>query len=253
MEINKKTINEKIDLYNKLRLLYNILNNFISQTLSTSSDEKAKIIVENFKSNLSRFIISKQINDENFGILYTNISTIKDQNSVITINEKDKLQLLSYFEEEIRQFIKKNDILFEYNGNLTKNEENENLLFNSKIKEISNLLNDNIILFNSIIETFQKNQRETKQELINEVDKDYQKINEILQKIQKYIFLILSNEQNFKSLEQIKINLLEKKKKTKSEIELIKSQIQNYINQGEDYMKMVSEYKRLCNMIDCMK
>ena len=126
-------------------------------------------------------------------------------------------------------------------------------MFNSKIKEISNLLNDNIILFNSIIETFQKNQRETKQELINEVDKDYQKINEILQKIQKYIFLILSNEQNFKSLEQIKINLLEKKKKTKSEIELIKSQIQNYINQGEDYMKMVSEYKRLCNMIDCMK
>lgn len=253
MEINNKTINEKIDLYNKLRLLYNILNNFISQTLSTSSDEKVKKLVGNFKSNLSRFIISKQTKDENFGILYTNISTIKEQYSDITINEKDKLKLLSYFEEEIRQFIKKNEILFDYSGNQTKSEENENILFSSKIKEISNLLNDNIILFNSIAETFQKTQSETKQKLINEVDKDYQNINNILQKIRKYIFIILSNEQNFKSLEQIKLNLLERKKKTKSEIEIIKSQIQNYINQGDEYMKMVTEYKRLCNMIDCMK
>ena len=64
-------INDKIDIYNKLRLLFNILNDFIRKTIANKdNDEVLNKLVLSVKSNFSRFVISKQIPDENFGILF---------------------------------------------------------------------------------------------------------------------------------------------------------------------------------------
>ena len=60
---------EKIDKYNKLRLLYNIFQLFIIKSKDTNNEQLKKII-NSYKSNLSRFIINNQNQDYNFGIFF---------------------------------------------------------------------------------------------------------------------------------------------------------------------------------------
>ena len=60
---------EKIDKYNKLRLLYNIFQFFLIKSKDTN-DEQLKKILTSYKSNESRFIINNQKEEENFGIFF---------------------------------------------------------------------------------------------------------------------------------------------------------------------------------------
>ena len=243
-------INDKIDIYNKLRLLFNILNDLIRKTIANKdNDEVLNKLVLSVKSNFSRFMISKQIPDENFGILFSDMNTISQLNSKSTLTEQDSLKFLSYYEDEVRNYIKSHIGLMRDNRESEPSYEKLNL----KIKQITVLLVENTKLLNDIFKTFKANQNEQKQKYIEEINKEYEKINIILSKISNYIYTTLSSEQNIKSLIQIKENLLQKQKETKEEIEVMKYQINKYISQGDEMLKLTNEYKRLCTMIDCIK
>ena len=77
---------EKIDKYNKLRLLYNIFQLFIIKSKDTNNIQLKKII-NSYKSNLSRFIINNQNQDENFGIFFSNMKQINSMNKDSILNE----------------------------------------------------------------------------------------------------------------------------------------------------------------------
>ncbi len=100
---------EKIDKYNKLRLLYNIFQLFIIKSKDTNNEQLKKII-NSYKSNLSRFIINNQNQDENFGIFFSNMKQIISMNKDSTLNEQECLKLLSFFEGEVRNFLQTHNL-----------------------------------------------------------------------------------------------------------------------------------------------
>ena len=63
---------------------------------------------------------------------------------------------------------------------------------------------------------------------------------------------MLNSEQNIKSLQQLKENLIKEQNDNKNEIKVIKQKIRNFTDKGEEMSKLLAEYKRLCNLIDCI-
>jgi len=244
---------EKIDKYNKLRLLYNIFQLFIIKSKDTNNDQLKKII-NSYKSNLSRFIINNQNHDENCGIFFSNMKQIISINKDSTLNEQECLRLLSFFEEEVRNFLKIYNFKNENILNKKKNEEenNQNLLINSKINQILLLLNENTKILQEIFNKFKNAHLKEKQTFLDNINQQYSKINFLIQTITLYIFNTLNNEQNIKSLQQLKENLIQEQNDNKNEIKIIKQKIQNFTDKGEEMSKLLAEYKRLCNMIDCI-
>ena len=91
-----------------------------------------------------------------------------------------------------------------------------------------------------------------KQTFLDNINQQYSKINYILHTISLYIFNTLNSEQNIKSLQQLKENLIQEQNNNKNEIKVIKQKIRNFTDQGEEMSKLLAEYKRLCNIIDCI-
>ena len=63
----------------------------------------------------------------------------------------------------------------------------------------------------------------------------------------------LTSAEHSKALFTIKHNLLEEQKQLKLDIEVMKQQIKKYTDQGNEMTELLNEYKKLCNMIDCLK
>lgn len=241
---------EKIDKYNKLRLLYNIFQFFLIKSKNTN-DEQLKKILTSYKSNESRFIINNQKEEENFGIFFSDINQIKKMNKDSTLNEQESLKLLSYFEEEIRNFFKSHNFKIDVGD---KNEEikNQNNLINAKINQILILLTENTKILEEIFNKFKNAHLKEKQNFLDNINQQYSKINNILQTIILYIYSTFNSEQNIKSLNQLKDNLIQEQINSKNEIKVIKQKIRNFTDQGEEMSKLLAEYKRLNNMIDCI-
>ena len=241
---------EKIDKYNKLRLLYNIFQFFLIKSKDTN-DEQLKKILTSYKSNESRFIINNQKEEENFRIFFSDINQIKKMNKDSTLNEQESLKLLSYFEEEIRNFFKNHNFKIDINN---KNEErkNQNNLINAKINQILILLTENTKILEEIFNKFKNAHLKEKQNFLDNINQQYSKINNILQTIILYIYSTFNSEQNIKSLNQLKDNLIQEQINSKNEIKVIKQKIRNFTDQGEEMSKLLAEYKRLNNMIDCI-
>ena len=244
---------EKIDKYNKLRLLYNIFQLFIIKSKDTNNEQLKKII-NSYKSNLSRFIINNQNQDENFGIFFSNMKQINSMNKDSILNEQECLKLLSFFEGEVRNFLKIHNFKIDNILNNKKNEEenNQNLLINSKINQILILLNENTKILEEIFNKFKNAHLKEKQTFLDNINQQYSKINYILHTISLYIFNTLNSEQNIKSLQQLKENLIQEQNNNKNEIKVIKQKIRNFTDQGEEMSKLLAEYKRLCNIIECI-
>ena len=251
--MDNKQLIDKIDKYNKLRLLYNIFQLFIIKSKDTNNIQLKKII-NSYKSNLSRFIINNQNQDENFGIFFSNMKQIISMNKDSTLNEQECLKLLSFFEGEVRNFLKIHNFQIDNILNNKKNEKenNQNLLINSKINQILILLTENTKILEEIFNQFKNAHLKEKQNFLDNINQQYSKINYILHTISLYIFNTLNSEQNIKSLQQLKENLIQEQNNNKNEIKVIKQKIRNFTDQGEEMSKLLAEYKRLCNIIDCI-
>ena len=260
-----------VDKYNKLRLLYNILMNWVHSITyndDSSNDnthnmnglcthDEADIkrqIALSFKSHLANFVLSQQIKDKTYGMFYTDIASVINMNTNIShMNEQESLKLLSYFEEEMRTFIKSNYHILNSSLYVKHKDENSSEEFALKVNQVCNLLTNNLKLLNDFYNLFKSTNTDIKQKYLNVISTKFTEIQNVLECISNYIMNTLTSAEHSKALFTIKHNLLEEQKQLKLDIEVMKQQIKKYTDQGNEMTELLNEYKKLCNMIDCLK
>ena len=243
---------ELIDEYNKKRLLYNLFKMFILKNEDNNSDLTLQKIIKAYKSNESKFLISTLPNDKNIGINFTDLNVINSQYKNNTMSEEQCMQLLGYFEEEVRNFFKEHNI-----NNTEINENNEdfsdNFVLNSKISNVIEQLEKNLNLFKEIYNKYKTSNQTEKQNYINNINKQYIEINKIIENINIYIYETLNSEQFIKSINKLKENISNEIEEKKKYIKLIQTEIKRFTDQGDEMNLYVNEYKKYCNMIDLIK
>lgn len=234
-----------IDQYNKLQILHNIFSLFLLKS-SQTTDIELQSIISSFQSMESNFFLLHQPPDDSIGLLFTDLMTIKNlSNTNMPMNTSFKL--LSYFEEEIRVFLKSHRNL------LTLDNDNNVSKLITIPSDVLMLLLDNFNIFTSIYSTYFKNHTSQKQNILNSMNVEYTEINSVINSITNIILTQLTSEQNIKTLQKIKESLTEKNKKAFDEINFLSAQLDKYKLQGDSMTGLVNEYNKLCNMIDCSK
>ena len=68
-----------------------------------------------------------------------------------------------------------------------------------------------------------------------------------------YSYNTLSSEQNIKTLNKFKEQLLKEQKEKEEEIKYYESLLSKYTSQGDEMNQLLNEYKKYTNMINCLK
>ena len=267
-ELSNKNINledqqliEQIDEYNINQLLMNIFNKLLikGETQKSEKNDNSSLLsslIEKLKSNYPNFYFSNQNPNENFGLFYTDMDKLTQEfSNSSNFTETDGFSLLGFFEEEIRNFFRTHPFLLKntLNNNGENNEEKNKKLIERKIKDITNLLNENSNIINDIFKEFKNSHTIEKQKYIDYINQKHSKINKAVEDIKSYSYNTMNSEQNFKSLDKLKENLLLEQKQKEEEIEFYKALLNKYTSQGEEMTDLLNEYKKYTNMINCLK
>ena len=265
---NKKNINledqqliEQIDEYNINQLLMNIFNRLLIKGETQKGEKKdnsslLSSLIEKLKSNYPNFYFSLQHPNENFGLFYTDMDKLTQEFSTSSnFTETDGFSLLGFFEEEIRNFFRTHPFLLKnaLNNNNENNEEKNKNLIESKIKDITNLLNENSNIINDIYKEFKNSHTKEKQKYVDYINQQHSIINKAVEDIKSYAYNTMNSEQTFKSFDKFKENLLLEQKKKEEEIEFYKALLNKYTSQGDEMTTLLNEYKKYSNMINCLK
>ena len=250
---------EKIDEYNINQLLMNLFKRLImkceTNQNSNNNDNNAllQILIEKIKSNYPNFYFSLKEQNENFGLFYTSMDKlVEEYGTSSNFTETDGFSLLGFFEEEIRNFFNTHSFLLK-NTIQENNQEKNNYNIQNKLKEISDLVNENGELINDIYNDFKNVQTKEKQKYIDYINQQHAKINEAVESIKTYSYNILSSEQNIKTLNKFKEQLLKEQKEKEEEIKYYESLLSKYTSQGDEMNQLLNEYKKYTNMINCLK
>ena len=251
---------QKVDEYNINQLLMNLFKRLLmkceTQQNSNNNDNNnalLKILVEKIKSNYPNFYFSLKEPNENFGLFYTSMDKLVEEYSTSSnFTETDGFSLLGFFEEEIRNFFNTHPFLLK-NTIQDKNKENNKYNIENKIKEILNLVKENGELINDIYNDFKNAHTKEKQKYIDYINQQHAKINEAVENIKTYSYNTLSSEQNIKTLNKFKEQLLKEQKEKEEEIKYYETLLNKYTSQGDEMTQLVNEYKKYTNMIDCLK
>ena len=249
----------KIDEYNINQLLMNLFKRLImkceTNQNSNNNDNNAllQILIEKIKSNYPNFYFSLKEPNENFGLFYTSMDKlVEEYGTSSNFTETDGFSLLGFFEEEIRNFFNTHSFLLK-NTIQENNQEKNNYNIQNKLKEISDLVNENGELINDIYNDFKNVQIKEKQKYIDYINQQHAKINEAVESIKTYSYNTLSSEQNIKTLNKFKEQLLKEQKEKEEEIKYYESLLSKYTSQGDEMNQLLNEYKKYTNMINCLK
>ena len=250
---------QKIDEYNINQLLMNLFKRLImkfeTNQNANNDDNNAllQILIEKIKSNYPNFYFSLKEPDENFGLFYTSMDKLVEEYATSSnFTETDGFSLLGFFEEEIRNFFNTHSFLLK-NTIQENNREKNNYNIQNKLKEISDLVNENGELINDIYNDFKNVQTKEKQKYIDYINHQHAKINEAVESIKTYSYNTLSSEQNIKTLNKFKEQLLKEQKEKEEEIKYYESLLSKYTSQGDEMNQLLNEYKKYTNMINCLK
>ena len=249
---------EKVDEYNINQLLMNLFRRLLikcetKQDSNNDNDSLLKILIEKIKSNYPNFYFSLKEPNENFGLFYTSMDKLVQEYSTSSnFTETDGFSLLGFFEEEIRNFFSSHPFLLK-NAFKSNEKEKNNYNIENKIKEITNIVNENTSLINDISNEFKTVHTTEKQKYIDYINQQHAKINNAVENIKKYSYNNMSSEQNIKSLNKFKENLLRERKEKEEEIKYYETLINKYTSQGDEMTQLLNEYKKYSNMIDCLK
>ena len=250
---------QKIDEYNIKQLLMNLFKRLImkfeTNQNANNDDNNAllQILIEKIKSNYPNFYFSLKEPDENFGLFYTSMDKLVEEYATSSnFTETDGFSLLGFFEEEIRNFFNTHSFLLK-NTIQENNKEKNNYNIQNKIKEISDIVNENGNLINDIYNEFKNVQTKEKQKYIDYINQQHAKINEAVENIKIYSYNTLSSEQNIKTLNKFKEQLLKEQKEKEEKIKYYESLLSKYTSQGDEMTQLVNEYKKYTNMINCLK
>ena len=249
----------KIDEYNINQLLMNLFKRLImkceTNQNSNNNDNNAllQILIEKIKSNYPNFYFSLKEPNENFGLFYTSMDKlVEEYGTSSNFTETDGFSLLGFFEEEIRNFFNTHSFSLK-NTIQENNQEKNNYNIQNKLKEISDLVNENGELINDIYNDFKNVQLKEKQKYIDYINQQHAKINEAVENIKAYSYNTLSSEQNIKTLNKFKEQLLKEQKEKEEEIKYYESLLSKYTSQGDEMNQLLNEYKKYTNMINCLK
>ena len=249
----------KIDEYNINQLLMNLFKRLImkceTNQNSNNNDNNAllQILIEKIKSNYPNFYFSLKEPNENFGLFYTSMDKlVEEYGTSSNFTETDGFSLLGFFEEEIRNFFNTHSFLLK-NTIQENNQEKNNYNIQNKLKEISDLVNENGELINDTYNDFKNVQTKEKQKYIDYINQQHAKINEAVENIKAYSYNTLSSEQNIKTLNKFKEQLLKEQKEKEEEIKYYESLLSKYTSQGDEMNQLLNEYKKYTNMINCLK
>ena len=249
---------EKVDEYNINQLLMNLFKRLLikyetKQDSNNDNDSLLKILIEKIKSNYPNFYFSLKEPNENFGLFYTSMDKLVQEYSTSSnFTETDGFSLLGFFEEEIRNFFSSHPFLLK-NAFKSNEKEKNNYNIENKIKEITNIVNENTSLINDISNEFKTVHTTEKQKYIDYINQQHAKINNAVENIKKYSYNNMSSEQNIKSLNKFKENLLRERKEKEEEIKYYETLLNKYTSQGDEMTQLLNEYKKYSNMIDCLK
>ena len=249
---------EKVDEYNINQLLMNLFKRLLikcetKQDSNNDNDSLLKILIEKIKSNYPNFYFSLKEPNENFGLFYTSMDKLVQEYSTSSnFTETDGFSLLGFFEEEIRNFFSSHPFLLK-NAFKSNEKEKNNYNIENKIKEITNIVNENTSLINDISNEFKTVHTTEKQKYIDYINQQHAKINNAVENIKKYSYNNMSSEQNIKSLNKFKENLLRERKEKEEEIKYYETLLNKYTSQGDEMTQLLNEYKKYSNIIDCLK
>ena len=250
---------QKVDEYNINQLLMNLFKRLLmkceTQQNPNNNDNSAllQILVEKIKSNYPNFYFSLKEPNENFGLFYTSMDKLVEEfSNSSNFTETDGFSLLGFFEEEIRNFFNSHPFLLK-NAIKENNNQKNNYNIENKIKEISNIVKENGELINDIYNEFKNAHTTEKQKYIDYINQQHAKINEAVENIKTYSYNTLSSEQNIKTLNKFKEQLLKEQKEKEEEIKYYESLLNKYTSQGDEMTQLLNEYKKYSNMIDCLK
>ena len=249
---------EKVDEYNINQLLMNLFKRLLikcetKQDSNNDNDSLLKILIEKIKSNYPNFYFSLKEPNENFGLFYTSMDKLVQEYSTSSnFTETDGFSLLGFFEEEIRNFFSSHPFLLK-NAFKSNEKEKNNYNIENKIKEITNIVNENTSLINDISNEFKTVHTTEKQKYIDYINQQHAKINNAVENIKKYSYNNMSSEQNIKSLNKFKENLLRERKEKEEDIKYYETLLNKYTSQGDEMTQLLNEYKKYSNMIDCLK
>jgi hypothetical protein len=264
---NKGDDNNLVNFYDEMNSLFLIENKFCiweknyprndGEDNSNNSNNSRIYSQENFPSVLF-------LDREDFRNFLEEEKSLRNINSI----SEENLKLLSLFEEEIRKFLKKKKELSEKIKckNYTRSQNvNSNMSicldlgkFESEIKTISyeeifKKLIENFELITEIYENFITTQSQQEKAEILSFENNINSTKNLLEKLMNSIIEELSGEKSHKVLHEIRKNLREENKKLTDDINELKYQVNRFTGEGEDLMNLVKEYKKICNMIDCVK
>ena len=258
INLEDEQIIEKVDEYNINQLLMNLFKRLLikcetKQDSNNDNDSLLKILIEKIKSNYPNFYFSLKEPNENFGLFYTSMDKlVQEYSSSSNFTETDGFSLLGFFEEEIRNFFSSHPFLLK-NAFKSNEKEKNNYNIENKIKEITNIVNENTSLINDISNEFKTVHTTEKQKYIDYINQQHAKINNAVENIKKYSYNNMSSEQNIKSLNKFKENLLRERKEKEEEIKYYETLLNKYTSQGDEMTQLLNEYKKYSNMIDCLK
>ena len=258
INIEDENLIQKVDEYNINQLLMNIFKRLlikseIAQDSNNDNNSLLKMLVEKIKSNYPNFYFSLKEPNESIGIFYTSMDKlVKEYSNISNFTETDGFSLLGFFEEEIRNFFRSHPLLLKNSINVNK-EEKKNYNMENKIKEITDIINENGSIINDIYNEFKNVHTAEKQKYIDYINQQHAKINDAVETIKNYSYNNLSSEQSFQSFNKFKENLLRERKEKEDEIKYCQSLLNKYTSQGDEMTQLLNEYKKYSNMINCLK
>ena len=235
INLEDEQIIEKVDEYNINQLLMNLFKRLLikcetKQDSNNDNDSLLKILIEKIKSNYPNFYFSLKEPNENFGLFYTSMDKLVQEYSTSSnFTETDGFSLLGFFEEEIRNFFSSHPFLLK-NAFKSNEKEKNNYNIENKIKEITNIVNENTSLINDISNEFKTVHTTEKQKYIDYINQQHAKINNAVENIK-----------------------LRERKEKEEEIKYYETLLNKYTSQGDEMTQLLNEYKKYSNMIDCLK
>ena len=264
INLENQQLIDPIDEYNINQLLMNIFKRLIMKGENQKSEKNGKndnsallsSLTEKIKNNYPNFFFRLQQSNDNFGLFYTDMAKLtQEYSSSSNFTETEGFSLLGFFEEEIRNFFRTHPFLLKnvISVNNDYNEDKNKNIIEMKIKDITNLLNENNDIINDIYKEFKNAYTKEKQKYIDYINQKHSKINKAVEDIKTYTYNTMNSEQSYKSFDKFKENLLLEQKQKEEEIKLCKALLNKYTSQGDEMTQLLNEYKKYSNMIDCLK
>ena len=253
-KVDEYNINQLLmNLFKRLLMKCEIQQNSNNNVNNNDNNSLLQILIEKIKSNYPNFYFSLKDPNENFGLFYTSMDKLVQEYSTSSnFTETDGFSLLGFFEEEIRNFFNTHPFLLK-NAYKENNNKKNNYEIENKIRDITNISKENGYLINDIYNDFKNAHITEKQKYIDYINQQHAKINEAIENIKAYSYNTMSSEQNIKSLKKFKEQLLKEQKEKEEEIKYYESLLDKYTSQGDEMTKLVNEYKKYTNMINCLK